>query len=413
MSSSNNPLTTALQTLQEAARLADLDPKVVELLSRPKRSMEFTFPMRMDNGETKIFTAYRVQWNDALGTCRDGTRFMGNLTLDELKALALWMTVKHAVGGVPAGGGKGGVIVDPAELSRGELERLVRNYVRNLPIMGSWQDVPGADIGTNEDTQAWMLDEYESIVGFHSPAAVNDKPPEVNGTVGSAEATGLGVFYVLEEAVKDFKCSEGCRVAVQGFGQVGSHLARRLTDAGYCVIAVSDVYGGIYSEAGIDAHKLDQYVQETGSVVDFTGTSPISNEELLELEVEVLVPAAVQSVINEGNVSNLKAKMIVEAANGPVTTEAEKYLNQKGVPVVPDVVANVGGAIVCHFERIQGLTDEYWDLERVRSSLHKWMLRAYGQMAEIARDRQTSLRMAAWMNALLKIEASVKKRGWV
>ena len=409
----DNPLTTALQTLQEASQLADIDPKVVELLSRPRRSMEFNFPMRMDDGETRIFTAYRVQWNDALGTSRDGTRFTGELTLDELKALALWMTIKHAVGGVPAGGGKGGVIVDPAELSRGELERLVRNYIRHVPIMGAHQDVPGADIGTNEDTQAWMLDEYEAMVGFRSPAAVNDKPVEVNGTVGSAEATGLGVFYIFEEAVRDFGLEKDCRVALQGFGQVGSHLAARLTEAGYRVVAVSDVYGGVYSEEGIDCRELQKYMQEKGSVVDFTGTSPINNQDLLELDVDVLVPAAVQSVIHEENASRIKAKLIVEAANGPVTTDAEKYLHEKSVPIVPDVASNVGGAIVCHFERIQGLTDEYWDMERVRSSLKDWMMRAYGQMTEISRKHNTSLRMAAWMNALLKIEASIKKRGWV
>ena len=410
---SKNPLDTALFSLRSAAELAGLDPKVLELLSQPKRTMEFTFPMRMDNGEVKIFTAYRVHWIDALGPFKDGTRFTENLTLDEMKALALWMTIKHGVGGIPAGGGKGGVVVNPEKLSRWELERLSRSYIRHLPLKGAWVDVPGADIGTGEHTQAWMLDEYESIVGFHSPAAVNDKPTAVSGTLGTDEATGLGVYYVFEQAVKDFGFNKDSRVAVQGFGKVGSVLAKYLTRGGYKVVAISDVYGGLYSSSGIDCLKLDEHFQKTGSVIDFPGTEPIANEELLELDVDILIPAAVQSVINEDNASNIKAKMIVEAANGPVTPEAEKQLMERKVAVIPDVATNVGGAIVCHFERIQGLTDEYWDLERVRSSLKDWIVRAYLQMINTAGEKNASYRMAAWINALLKIEASVKKRGWV
>ncbi len=408
-----NPLDTALYTLREAAGEAGLDPKVTELLSTPKRTMEFTFPMRMDKGEVRIFTAYRVHWCDALGGFKDGTRFTDNLTLDECKALALWMTIKHSVGGIPAGGGKGGVIVDPGELSEWELERLSRSYMRHLPLKGAWVDVPGADIGTSEKTQGWMLDEYESIVGFHSPAAINDKPTAVSGTLGTDEATGLGVYYVFEQAVKDFDLAEGCSVVVQGFGKVGSVLAKYLTEGGYKVIAVGDIYGAIHAADGIDCVKLDQYVRDSGSVVDFPGTKPISNHELLEMEVDVLVPAAVQSVITDQNASKIKAKLVIEAANGPVTPDAEKELQGNNIPVVPDVVANVGGAIVCHFERIQGLTDEYWDIDRVRGQLKDWITRAYQNTAATAGEKNISMRMAAWVNALQKIEASVKKRGWV
>ncbi len=410
---SANPLDTALYTLQQAAELADLDPKVIELLSVPKRTMEFTFPMRMDSGDVRIFTAYRVHWCDALGNFKDGTRFTGNLTLDELKALALWMTIKHGVGGIPAGGGKGGVVVDPGELSAWELERLSRSFMRHLPMKGAWVDVPGADIGTSEQTQAWMLDEYESIIGYHSPAAVNDKPAAVSGTVGSAEATGQGVYYVFEQAVKDFGFAEDCSAAVQGFGKVGAVLASLLYEGGYKVVAVSDIYGGIYSSAGIDIPALQEHVQKTGKVVDFPGTDPVSNEELLELDADILVPAAVQSVIGEENAPRIKAKLIIEAANGPVTPKAEQYLLGRGIPVIPDVLANVGGATVCHFERIQGLTDEYWDLERVNGQLKEWILKAYHKMLETAKEKNSTYRMAVWVNALLKIEASVKKRGWV
>jgi glutamate dehydrogenase/leucine dehydrogenase len=408
-----NPLDTAISTLQSAAELAGLDPKVVELLSQPKRTMEFVFPMRMDNGEVRIFNAYRVHWNDALGPFKDGTRFMKTLTLDELKALALWMTIKHAVGGIPAGGGKGGVVVDPGELSRFELERLSRSFMRHLPLKGAWTDVPGADIGTNAQIMAWMLDEYESLCGFHSPAAMNDKPAAVSGTVGSSEATGRGVFHVLKKAVDDFNLPKDSRIAVQGFGTVGAHLSKLLCEEGFKVVAVSDVHGGIYAAGGINCENLDEYVRQTGSVVAFPGTEPISNSDLLELDVDVLVPAAVQSAVTVENAGSIRAKLIVEAANGPVTTDAEKILQEKGIPIIPDVVANVGGAIVCHFERIQGLTDDYWDIDKVRQQLQARILKAYAETARTAKEKDTSFRNAAWINALRKIEVSVKARGWV
>ncbi len=408
-----NPLETALYSLRQAAELAGLDPKVTELLSVPKRTMEFNFPMRMDSGEVKIYTAYRVHWNDALGSFKDGTRFTENLTLDELKALALWMTIKHGVGGIPAGGGKGGVVVDPGKLSEWELERLSRSFMRHLPLKGAWVDVPGADIGTSEKTQGWMLDEYESIVGFHSPAAVNDKPTAVSGTMGTDEATGLGVYYVFEQVVADRGLGRDCTVAVQGFGKVGSVLVDYLGKNGYRVKAAGDIYGSIYRDEGLDCAALVRYARETGSVVDFPGSTPITGAELLEMDVDVLVPAAVQSVVTADNAPRVRAKLIIEAANGPVTPEAETILQDKNIPVIPDVVANVGGAIVCHFERIQGLTDEYWDLERVRQSLKEWMTRAYRNTVATADEKKVSSRMAAWINALQKIEASVKKRGWV
>ncbi|MDW7651834.1 MAG: Glu/Leu/Phe/Val dehydrogenase [Bacillota bacterium] len=409
----NSSLDTALSTLHSAAKLAGLDSKVVELLSQPKRTMEFVFPMRMDTGEVKIFNAYRVHWCDALGPFKDGTRFRKNLTLDELKALALWMTIKHAVGGIPAGGGKGGVVVDPGELSRWELERLSRSFMRHLPLKGAWTDVPGADIGTNAQIMAWMLDEYESITGAHSPAAMNDKPASVSGTVGSSEATGRGVFYVLRKAVEDFGLPKDSRVAVQGFGTVGSHLSLLLQEQGFRVVAISDMYGGIYTKDGINCAKLASHVAETGSVKAFPGTEPIAHKDLLELDVDVLVPAAIENAINEENAGSIRAKLIVEAANGPVTTDAEKVLQEKSIPVIPDVVANVGGAIVCHLERIQGLTDEYWDIDRVRRQLEARILKAYEETTLTAKEMNTSYRNAAWVNALRKIEVSVKTRGWV
>jgi len=413
MATKDNPFETALNTLQEAGSLAGIEPNVIKLLSQPKRIFEFAVPMKMDDGRFEVFTAYRVHYNDALGQVKNGTRFAPDLDLDTVKALGFWMTIKHAVGGIPAGGGKGGVKVDPSLLSENELERLTRAFIRKLPMKGAWIDIPGADIGTSAKTQAWMLDEYEEINGYHSPAAINDKPAEVSGTYGSAEATGTGVFYVTIECVRDKGLSKNSTVAIQGFGNVGSVAALCLEETGYNVLAVSDVFGGIYNSKGINIIELKKYVVEKGSVVNFPGTTPLTNETLLEVECDILIPAAVQSVITSENADNIKAKLVVEAANGPVTPEAEKILLKKGIEVIPDVLANCGGAIVCSFERIQGLTDDYWELEVVMSRLKGRIVSAYSETIMTASEKNTSMRNAAWINALNKLSKTIKARGWV
>ena len=369
--------------------------------------------MKMDNGELQIFTAYRVQYNDALGQTKDGTRVVPDLDLDTVKALGFWMTIKHAVAGIPAGGGKGGIKADPRELSEGEYERLIRAYIRKLPVKGAWVDIPGADIGTSAKTQAWMLDEYEEIMGFHSPAAINDKPAEVNGTLGSTEATGTGAYYVTKEVVKDLGLPAGARVAIQGFGNVGRNAALLLHKDGFKVVAVGDIYGGIYSPEGIDVEKLVEHVNKTGSVVDFPGTSKISTMDVLEVDCEILLPAAVQSVITEKNAANVKAKLIMECANGPVTPEGEAILEERGVTIVPDVLTNCGSAIVCSFERTQGLTDTYWDLETVLEKLRERITKAYRETAEAAKKYNTTYRYGAGINALTKIGKAMKFRGWI
>ena len=410
---SKNPFETALTTLKEASELAGTEPNVVKMLSQPKRIFEFSIPMKMDNGELEIFTAYRVHYNDALGQVKNGLRFVPNLDLDIVKALGFWMTIKHAVGGIPAGGGKGGIRVDPSKLSEGELERLSRAYIRKLPMKGAWVDVPGADIGTSAKTMAWMLDEYEEINGFHSPAAINDKPAETSGTVGSMEATGTGAFFVTMEVIKDLKISKGSTVAMQGYGNVGRIAARLLHQEGYKIIAIADIYGGIQNPDGIDMPKLEDYVNETKSVVGFPGTTPITNDELFAIECDILMPAAVQSVIHDGNAADVKAKVIMECANGPVTPEGEKILQDKKVHIVPDVLTNCGSAIVCGFERTQGLTDSYWDLETVNEKLKERIVKAYRETVDTAGKKNTSLRNAAWINALDKLSKSMKARGWV
>ncbi len=410
---SSNPYETALTTLREASKLAGIEPNVVKMLSQPKRIFEFSIPMKMDNGDLEIFTAYRCHYNDALGQVKNGLRFVPNLDLDIVKALGFWMTIKHAVGGIPAGGGKGGIKVDPSKLSEGELERLSRAYIRKLPMKGAWVDVPGADIGTSAKTMAWMLDEYEEISGFHSPAAINDKPAETNGTVGSMEATGTGAFYVTMEVIKDMGIADGATVALQGYGNVGRIAARLLHQEGYKIIAIADIHGGIQNTEGIDMEKLEAYVDETKSVVNFPGTTPITNDELFAIECDILMPAAVQSVIHEGNAADVKAKLVMECANGPVTPEGEKILQDKNIHIVPDVLTNCGSAIVCGFERTQGLTDTYWDLDTVNSKLKERIVKAYRETVETAENKDTSLRNAAWINALNKLSKSMKARGWV
>ena len=408
-----NPFETALNTLRIAGKIAGLEPNAIKILSQPKRIFEFTIPMKMDNGELRIFNAFRVHYNDALGQVKNGTRFVPNLDLDTVKALGFWMTIKHAVADIPAGGGKGGVRVDPGKLSEWELERLVRSFIRKLPMKGAWVDVPGADIGTSAKTQAWMLDEYEEIVGFHSPAAVNDKPAEVNGTLGSMEATGTGAFFITKEAVKDLGLPKGISIAVQGFGDVGCTVAKLLYNEGFKVIAVSDIKGGIYSEEGININELAKHVEDNGFVANFPGTVTITNKELLETNCDILIPAAVQSVITDENANKVKAKLIIEGANGPTIPEAEKILENKGVVIIPDVLANCGGAIVCSFERTQGLTDTYWDLETVNKKLKERILKAYKETVATAKGKKTSLRNAAWVNALIKISKAMKARGWI
>ena len=410
----DNVFNSALDALNKAGEIAGIDPRVMKLMSRPKRIIDFSIPLKMDDGSFRLFEAYRVHYNDALGPTRDGTRFVPNLHLDEVKALALFMTIKHAVSGVPAGGGKGGIKVDPSELSDWELERLTRGFIRNLKPKGPKIDIPGADIGTDYRTQSWMLDEYEQITGEHNPPAINDKPNIMGGTVGSAEATGLGIFYVTQEACKDNNIDlKNEEVVVQGFGQVGATIAGYLHDLGATIIAVSDISGGYYDKDGLDITEMKEYAEKNKGLKGYDKAQKISNDELLTQECGLLIPAAVQNVINKDNANDINAKMIIEAANGPITPDAETILKENGIKVIPDVVANAGGAIVCHYERIQGITDDYWDLDKVNNRLNKQILTAYEDARDAANEFDTTTRLGAWIVALRKVAKAVKMRGWV
>ena len=409
---SGNPFETSLKTLHEAAAIGQINAEVVRLLEQPKRQFEFTIPVRMDDGHLEIFQAFRVHYCDARGQVKNGVRVVPDMDMDTAKALGFWMTIKHAVGGIPAGGGKGGIKADPSKLSRREYEALIRGFIRYLPMKGTWVDVPGADIGTHGQTQSWMLDELEAIQGFHSPAAINDKPIEANGTELSREATGTGAFFVTREVTRDLGIPDAASFAVQGYGNVGRVAAELLCQRGHKLVAVSDIFGGIENQDGIDVNALGAYVDEHKTVKGFPGCRDITPSELLEVPCDILLPAAVQSVIHEGNAGKIQAKLIMECANGPTTPEAEKILESRGVIIVPDVLVNCGSAIVCSFERTQGLTDSYWDRETVRSRLEERIVKAYQQTAAVAKELGVSYRDAAWVNALRKIEKAMLVRGW-
>ncbi len=409
----NNPFDTSLKTLHEAAEIGHIHPEVVRILEQPKRMFEFTIPVRMDDGHLEIFTAYRVHYCDALGQVKNGVRVVPDMDMDTAKALGFWMTIKHAVSGIPAGGGKGGIKADPSKLSRREYESLIRGFIRNLPMKGAWVDVPGADIGTHGQTQSWMLDELESIQGFHSPAAINDKPIEANGTELSREATGTGVYFVTREMMNDIGWGGTSKAfAVQGFGNVGRVASELLQKDGHKLVAVSDIYGGIENQDGIDVFELGKYVDVHKTVKGFPGCTEISTADVLEVSCDFLLPAAVQSVIHGGNAARVKAKLIMECANGPITPEGEKILYDRGVMIVPDVLTNCGSAIVCSFERTQGLTDQYWDRDTVRNKLEERIVKAYHETANVAKELGISYRDAAWTNALRKIEKAMLTRGW-
>lgn len=409
-----NFLEQSSRILQEAGRVGEIDPNVMQLLEAPQRVISFRIPLKMDDGSFRVFDAHRVRYNDALGPTRDGTRISLDLDLDEVKALALIMSIKHAAGRIPAGGGKGGVVANPKELSEREFEALCRGYMRQLRSSGSHYDVPGADVGTDLQTMSWMLDEFESIHNRHEPTAVNDKPTILGGSLGGYEATGSGVFEVFEEAAGETGLEiRGARIAIQGFGQVGSIAAQRFFEAGCKVVAISDSRGGVYCEDGIDIVALAEYKQRTGRVQDMEGTQNLTNDELIACDCDVLVPAALQGVITSDNAAEIKACLLVEAANAPTTVEADMILTQKGITIVPDVLANAGSVHLCQMERTQGMYDNYWDEETINQLRKKRLTGGFrAALNTAARYQVSSTRLGAWINALKRIEEAVKMRGW-
>jgi len=406
---------TGLNTLNKAGEIGEINPRVIDILQGPKRIQSFRIPLKKDDGSFEVYQAYRSHYSNALGPYSNGTRVMPNLSLDEVMALSLFMTIKHCATDIRRGGAKGGIVADPAKLTINEYERLIRAFIRALSPKGPWGDAPGADIGTGEQAMAWMLDEYEQITGYSCPAAVNDKPPILGGSLGGEPATGRGCFATIMDAADQISLPiKGSKAVIQGFGQVGGVVAQLLHGAGCKVIAASDIKGGIINEEGLDITKLLAHTTQTGSVIGFDGSDALGDTDIFSLQCDIMVPAAVQNVITEANGSSVKAKIVVEAANGPITTEGDKQLQDNGVLVVPDVIANAGGATVCHFEMSQGLSNNYWTLEQVNSALDTKMHDAYRDAANCQKQYQApSMRIGAWISALKKLELAMTLRGWV
>jgi glutamate dehydrogenase (NAD(P)+) len=403
----------SLRQLDEVAALLKLDHDAHVLLRHPKRTLEVAVPVRMDSGKVEVFQGYRVHHNQYRGPCKGGIRYHHEVSMDEVKALAMLMTWKCALMNIPYGGAKGGVVVDPQKLSEAELERLTRRFTSEIMIIiGPDRDIPAPDMGTNQQTMAWMMDTYGMTIGHSVPQVVTGKPVSVGGSLGRIEATGRGVSYVSAAIAKELGLElKGLRVAVQGAGNVGSNAAKALHELGATIVAISDVKGGVYDPTGIDPFKLFSVMGPKESVQDHARGDKITNEQLLELECDVLIPAALGGVITEENAGRIKAKIIVEAANGPTTNEADKILNDNGIIVVPDILANAGGVTVSYFEWVQGIQYYFWELDEINTRLKRIMLNAFTSLWALSRRERVSLRTAALMISVKRVADASKSLG--
>ena len=400
-----NPYKAVLDLLQIAGEKLKLPPGIREMLKHPMRTIILNIPIVMDDGTLRVFTGYRVQYNDALGPTKGGIRYHPDLTMDEVVALSAWMTWKTAVAGLPLGGGKGGIRCNPKEMSMGELERLTRGYTRALArFIGPYSDVPAPDVYTDGQTMAWIMDEYSQIVGCNTFGVVTGKPVCLGGSLGRNEATSRGLMYTVMEAAKHKGIDlNQAAVVVQGYGNVGYHAARLLGELGCKIIAVSDSTSGIYNPDGLDAEKVLQYKKETGSVKGYADSRTISNSELLELECDILVPAALENQITKATAGNIKAKIVAEGANGPVTPEADEVLFNRNIFLIPDILANSGGVIVSYFEQVQNQMNYYWSEEEVRTKLENTIINAFKDVLAIAEEYNVNMRVAAYMKALKRV----------
>jgi glutamate dehydrogenase/leucine dehydrogenase len=411
--SSINPYEVALKQLDNAAKLLRLDPGMHEFLRTPKRVLTVSLPVRMDNGRVRVFVGHRVQHNDARGPYKGGIRYHPAVTLDEVKALATWMTWKCAIANIPYGGGKGGIVCDPHKMSVGEIERLTRRYAYAISdIIGPYVDIPAPDVYTTPREMAWIMDTYSALKGQITPGVITGKPIPIGGSEGRGEATGLGVAYCIREGAKKVGVKlKGADAVIQGFGNAGTFAAQFMKKMGANVIGVSDSKGGIYSSKGIDAEKLIEYKAKYGKVGGFSGSKQITNEQLLELDCDILIPAAYENQITKKNAPNVKAKLIAEAANGPTTPEADEILFKKGKLVVPDILANGGGVTVSYYEWLQNLSRDYWDHETVISRLEKNMVKAFNDVYKTAKDYKVDMRKGSTVLAVSRVVEAVKERG--
>jgi glutamate dehydrogenase (NAD(P)+) len=402
------------KVFDEAADRLQFAGGIREMLKRPWRELQVQIPVRMDNGEIKVFTGYRVQHNGARGPYKGGVRYHPDADLEEVRALSSLMTWKTALAGIPYGGAKGSVQVDPRQLSEDELNRLTRRYTQSIEhIIAPNRDIPAPDLGTNAQTMAWMMDAYGQLQG-HSPAIVTGKPVELGGSLGREAATGRGVFYILLEAASDHGLSpDDFTVVIQGFGNVGSWAAKIIHEAGMKVIAISSVDGGTYNQAGINVIELEKYYRESGMVSGFSEGDDISNQELLELKCDVLIPAAIDNVITGGNAPAIKAKLVLEAANHPITPEADTILQDRGVAVLPDILVNSGGVIVSYFEWTQNVQEFRWEEQRVNTELHRIITNAYREVHQRTVSEKITPRSAAFEIGMQRVARVVELRGFV
>ncbi|GGB69002.1 Glu/Leu/Phe/Val family dehydrogenase [Fictibacillus barbaricus] len=410
-----NPYEIVKELIKESVEALRLSQGVYSILEKPARVMEVSIPVKMDDGQIRNFTGYRSQHIDILGPTKGGIRFHPKVDLDEVKALSIWMSLKSAILGLPFGGGKGGVIVDPTQLSECELENLSRSYIRALiPIIGPEKDIPAPDVNTNPQVMGWMLDEFDRLRGYNVPGFITGKPIIIGGSQGRIEATGRGVVITIVQAAKRLNIDlKNAKAAIQGFGNVGSMTAKFLHELGVKIIGISDASGGIYSQNGIDVPELIKYVNNTKAVMNFPGTTRIDNDELFSLPVDILVPAALENQITERTAPMIQAKIVAEAANGPTTPAGDQILDEKGVFIIPDILCNSGGVTVSYFEWVQNTMGFYWKEKDVNEKLEEKMIYAFDDVFRMTVEKDIDMRKASYMVGVGRIAEALKARGWV
>jgi glutamate dehydrogenase (NAD(P)+) len=408
-----NPYDMALQQFDSVVDMLKLDPGIADILRHPQRELIVHFPVRMDDGSLQVFTGFRVHHNIARGPAKGGLRFDPNVNIDEIRALAMWMTWKCAVVGIPFGGAKGGVICDPKSLSLTELERLTRRFATEISVlMSPDRDIPAPDVNTNPQVMAWIMDTYSMHAGHSVSAVVTGKPMSVGGSAGRLEATGRGVLYCIEEAVRrQGKSLDGMAVAIQGFGNVGSVTARLMQAAGAKIVAISDSKGGVYNSNGLDPNLLVRHRQERGTVQGFRDSEPVSNAELLELPCDILVPAAYENQITSLNAARVKARIVAEGANGPTTPEADAILREAGVMVIPDILCNAGGVTVSYFEWVQDLQEFFWDEAEINQKLRRILVKAFDAIETAQDHHHCDMRTGAYIVGVQRVAEAIQTRG--
>ena len=409
----DDPFQGALKQLEKVNKIVNLPANIFEQLKSPHRILEVSIPVKMDNGSIKTFTGFRSQFNNARGPYKGGIRFHPNVSRSEVKALSMWMTWKTAVVGIPLGGGKGGVIVNPKELTDNELEKLSRGFMRSMhKFIGRTLDVPAPDVYTDPKIMGWMMDEYEKIIGHHAPGMITGKPLTIGGSQARSYSTAQGGFYCLDEAIKKLKLKKGdCTVAIQGFGNAGSNMAKIIADDGYKVVAVSDSRGAVYNSKGLNIDGLLEHKTKTGGVANFSESKKME-EDILEKEVDILILAALENSITLDNVNEVKTKLIIELANGPITPDADDVLAKKDILVVPDILANAGGVVVSYFEQVQDAYNYYWDEQKVLTELEKIMRESFESVWNSKENAKSDMRMGAYALAVNRVAEAMKDRGW-